>query len=127
MEPFAGSLATFLILTIFVKSAQYVAADATVLGLPVWKAALAIHITAWIIQFIGHGVFEGNSLTIIAMKESIKLPTDLTHILSKHLFLLQEEHLLCLTAGTRLLSQHRYLYSLRFFLLLDTEVSFMSH
>ena len=67
MEPFAGSLATLLILTIFVKSAQYVAADATVLGLPVWKAALAIHITAWIIQFIGHGVFEGNIMAIICI------------------------------------------------------------
>jgi len=65
MEPFAGSLATLLILTIFVKSAQYVAADATVLGLPVWKAALAIHITAWIIQFIGHGVFEGRAPALL--------------------------------------------------------------
>jgi len=65
MEPFAGSLATFLILTIFVKSAQYVEADATVLGLPVWKAALAIHITAWIIQFIGHGVFEGRAPALL--------------------------------------------------------------
>ena len=60
MEPFAGSLASLLILTIFVKSGQYVAAGATIFGLPVWKAALAIHVTAWIIQFIGHGVFEGD-------------------------------------------------------------------
>jgi len=65
MEPFAGSLASLLILTIFVKSGQYVAAGATILGLPVWKAALAIHVTAWIIQFIGHGVFEGRAPALL--------------------------------------------------------------
>ena len=59
MEPFAGGLASLLIITIFVKSSQWVAAEATIHGMPVWKIALMIHITAWIIQFIGHGVFEG--------------------------------------------------------------------
>ena len=31
-------------------------------GVPIWKVALAIHISCWILQFIGHGVFEGNEV-----------------------------------------------------------------
>jgi len=65
MEPFAGGLASLLILTIFVKSGQYVAAEALVFGMPVWKAALVIHVTAWIIQFIGHGIFEGRAPALL--------------------------------------------------------------
>ena len=59
MEPFAGGLASLLILSIYIKSGQFVNAGVSVYGLPVWQAALAIHVVAWIIQFIGHGVFEG--------------------------------------------------------------------
>ena len=36
-----------------------VATGMTVGEIPIWKVALAIHIIGWIIQFIGHGVFEG--------------------------------------------------------------------
>ena len=28
-------------------------------GIAIWKVALAIHICGWLLQFIGHGVFEG--------------------------------------------------------------------
>ena len=59
MEPFAGGLASLLILTILIKSGQFVAEDTTIQGLPIWKVALIIHVTAWFIQFIGHGLFEG--------------------------------------------------------------------
>ena len=39
---------------------QLVAMDFTVgNGIPIWKVALAIHICGWLLQFIGHGVFEG--------------------------------------------------------------------
>ena len=62
MEPFAGSLASLLILSIFLKSSQLVASGAMIYGLPIWQVALAIHVVAWIIQFIGHGVFEGKFL-----------------------------------------------------------------
>ena len=34
------------------------------IGIPIWKAALGIHILGWIAQFIGHGVFEGISLAL---------------------------------------------------------------
>ena len=30
-----------------------------------WKVALAIHVTAWILQFVGHGVFEGRAPALL--------------------------------------------------------------
>lgn len=65
MEPFAGGLASLLILSIYIKSGQFVSAGVSVYGLPVWQAALAIHVVAWIIQFIGHGVFEGRAPALL--------------------------------------------------------------
>ena len=59
MEPVVGGCAAFLIAQIYLLSGELVSTDATVLGAPVWKVALAIHVAAWILQFIGHGVFEG--------------------------------------------------------------------
>ena len=63
MEPFAGGLASVLVLSIFVKSSQAVAARTIIYGLPIWQAALVVHSVAWIIQFIGHGIFEGKLKT----------------------------------------------------------------
>ena len=59
MEPFVGGCATVLLCLILGQTASLVDANTVVLGHPVWKVALAIHITGWILQFIGHGVFEG--------------------------------------------------------------------
>jgi uncharacterized membrane protein YGL010W len=30
-----------------------------------WQAALVIHVVAWILQFIGHGVFEGRAPALL--------------------------------------------------------------
>merc|ERR1719492_694670 len=65
MEPFAGGLASLLILSIYIKSGQFVNAGVSIYGLPFWQAALAIHVVAWIIQFIGHGVFEGRAPALL--------------------------------------------------------------
>ena len=35
--------------------------DTYVMGYPLWKAAIALHVFCWIMQFIGHGVFEGET------------------------------------------------------------------
>ena len=64
MEPFAGSLASLLLLTILVQSSHHVAAGTILYGMPIWKIALIVHVISWIIQFIGHGVFEGTHLII---------------------------------------------------------------
>ena len=70
MEPFVGSCASVAIMAIFVKTGSLVAADAVILGWPVWKVALAIHVAAWILQFIGHGFFEGKYRHILSNRRT---------------------------------------------------------
>jgi len=65
MEPFVGGCATVLLCFILGQTASLVDANTVVLGHPVWKVALAIHITGWILQFIGHGVFEGRAPALL--------------------------------------------------------------
>lgn len=65
MEPFVGGCASALLVFIYAKTGSLVAANAVVLGFPVWKVALAIHVAAWILQFIGHGVFEGRAPALL--------------------------------------------------------------
>ena len=60
MEPVVGGSASLLVSYIFVKTGTLVASGASIGGVPIWQVALGIHIAAWILQFIGHGVFEGN-------------------------------------------------------------------
>jgi uncharacterized membrane protein YGL010W len=44
-------------------------------GFPIWKVALAIHVTAWILQFIGHGVFEGRAPALLDSLDQVELTT----------------------------------------------------
>merc|ERR1712055_827854 len=53
-------------MSILSMSAKLVAMDFTVgNGIPIWKVALAIHICGWLLQFIGHGVFEGRAPALL--------------------------------------------------------------
>lgn len=61
MEPFVGSIGALLIIGLYLGSWKMVSEDWQVGDYPVWQVALAIFIMGWIIQFIGHGVFEGRS------------------------------------------------------------------
>merc|ERR1712110_739620 len=65
MEPVAGGSASLLVTYIFVKSGSMVSSGATIGGVPIWQVALAIHIAAWILQFIGHGIFEGRAPALL--------------------------------------------------------------
>merc|ERR1712110_653095 len=47
------------------QSAKLVALDTHINEIPIWKIALAIHVVCWILQFIGHGVFEGRAPALI--------------------------------------------------------------
>ena len=62
LEPVVGGSASLLVGLILLKSGSLVASGSLILGYPVWKIALAVHITAWILQFIGHGFFEGTTI-----------------------------------------------------------------
>merc|ERR1712018_523520 len=50
---------------LYVHSAKKVGIGAMVAGYPIWNVALTIHVVAWILQFIGHGVFEGRAPALI--------------------------------------------------------------
>merc|ERR1712083_235623 len=65
MEPFAGLIGAVLVSLLSVTAAKLVGTGATFGGHDVLNIAVAIHITAWILQFIGHGVFEGRAPALI--------------------------------------------------------------
>ncbi|KAE8913190.1 hypothetical protein PF005_g10186 [Phytophthora fragariae] len=58
LDVYAGSLGAAIISVCFLGANYFVAEGAKALGVHSMHAALAIHATAWILQFIGHGVFE---------------------------------------------------------------------
>ncbi|KAF0746414.1 hypothetical protein DYB26_009687 [Aphanomyces astaci] len=58
LDPYAGTLAAALIVSMYVWSNVVIADAVAATGESPWRLALGIHVTAWIIQFIGHGVFE---------------------------------------------------------------------
>eukprot|EP00042_Codosiga_hollandica_P008334 m.19164 g.19164 ORF g.19164 m.19164 type:complete len:188 (-) comp30715_c0_seq1:27-590(-) len=53
IEPLAGSIAFFFLFNGARVATAWVAHDHDA-----WKIALGIHILSWVLQFIGHGVFE---------------------------------------------------------------------
>jgi len=65
MEPFAGSLGALGVASVYLATSRlvldptWISQMVTLTGIPVWGTALAIHITCWIAQFVGHGIFEG--------------------------------------------------------------------
>ena len=61
MEPFAGLIGAILVSILCITAAKLVGTGATVGGHDILNVAIAIHVTAWILQFIGHGLFEGMS------------------------------------------------------------------
>ena len=58
MDPIAGSLGALLMLFLNQWTWSLVAAGDPVMNFPLWQPVLLFHIVMWIIQFIGHGVFE---------------------------------------------------------------------
>ena len=82
MDPVAGSLGAGLVSAIYLYSWTYVSKDIPLFGFTAWKVrenpikfnhkpyltfqvALAVHLVGWIIQFIGHGVFEGRAPALL--------------------------------------------------------------
>ena len=63
MEPIAGTLGAILVSMLYIQSAKMVGMGVVIAGYPILNVALGIHIAAWILQFIGHGVFEGTWLS----------------------------------------------------------------
>ncbi|KAK1940041.1 putative endoplasmic reticulum membrane protein C16E8.02 [Phytophthora citrophthora] len=58
LDIFAGTLGAAIISICFVFANYFVVEGAKAMDVHSMHVALAIHATAWILQFIGHGVFE---------------------------------------------------------------------
>ena len=62
LEPFAGLIGATMVFLIYFYSAKLVASEETLGGFggySILNLAIAIHISGWIIQLIGHAIFEG--------------------------------------------------------------------
>merc|ERR1711962_942710 len=65
MEPVVGGLGAILVMALNQWTFDLVQDNSPVFGLPLWKAVLAFHVFCWIVQFIGHGVFEGRAPALL--------------------------------------------------------------
>jgi uncharacterized membrane protein YGL010W len=59
------NLAAILWTAIYYKSAVWAASSAVFFGYSTFQFALGVHVSAWILQFIGHGVFEGRAPALL--------------------------------------------------------------
>ncbi|KAL7684207.1 hypothetical protein Plhal304r1_c037g0112921 [Plasmopara halstedii] len=58
LDIYAGSLGAVIVSFCYIFANFFVIEGANAMGVQSMHVALAIHATAWILQFIGHGVFE---------------------------------------------------------------------
>lgn len=98
MEPFVGGIGSILAVLIYFGTSYLVVADVKVQSIcgetPIWAVAAVVHVTCWILQFIGHYVFEGMYKARMLIISSSYLPFVV-------LFLGQVEHQPFSTAWTR--------------------------
>ena len=65
MDPVAGSLGALLVLYLHQWTGQMVLSGAPLLGYPLWQPILVLHVFLWIVQFVGHGVYEGRAPALL--------------------------------------------------------------
>lgn len=58
LDCIAGTLGALLVFAGYLFANYATVAAPHMFGVPAWKLALPVHVLAWILQFIGHGVFE---------------------------------------------------------------------
>ena len=135
LEPVVGGGASLLVGLILLKSGSLVASGSLILGYPVWKIALAVHITAWILQFIGHGLFEGTIYDFRSFPFLIKLKSSSSYVQHKTLqaripegckiSYFQDALRPCWTVWTRPFWQHHSLSLWKYSSSSDTDRSYM--
>merc|ERR1719431_414529 len=58
MDPVAGTLGALLMIYLNQWTYKMVLSGAPLMGYPLWQPILAFHAFMWMVQFIGHGMFE---------------------------------------------------------------------
>ena len=87
MDPIAGTLGALLVLFLNHWTWHLVAAGDLVMGFPLWQPVLAFFIFLWIVQIIGHGVFEGRAPAILGSWDQAFITAPLFVILETLFFL----------------------------------------
>lgn len=72
---------------IFYKTGTWVASNAFFFGYPVLQVAIAVHVTCWILQFIGHGIFEGRAPALLDSWDQAFITAPLFVLMELALFL----------------------------------------
>ena len=72
---------------IYYKSSIWVATSAVFYGYSTFQAALGVHIIAWILQFIGHGIFEGRAPALLDSWDQAFITAPLFVLMELALFL----------------------------------------
>ena len=86
MDPIARTVGALLILYLNQWTGQLVAAGAPVMGFPLWQPLLAFHLFMWIVQFIGHFVFEGRAPALLESWDQALITAPLFVILEVFFF-----------------------------------------
>ena len=59
MDPVAGGLGACLVSMLGITTGKLAMTEGLLVGgVPAWQVALGIWTSAWVLQFIGHGIFE---------------------------------------------------------------------
>jgi len=65
MDPIAGGLGATLVFASYLGTGILVKTTSSIAGYPLFQVLLGYHVFLWIIQFIGHGVFEKRAPALI--------------------------------------------------------------
>jgi len=65
MDPIAGGIGALLVSVLYVVTGILVKTTPSFAGYPLWQVLLVYHVFLWILQFIGHGVFEGRKPALL--------------------------------------------------------------
>ena len=72
---------------IYYKTGMWVASNAAFFGYSVLQVAIGIHVACWILQFIGHGVFEGRAPALLDSWDQAFITAPLFVLMELALFL----------------------------------------
>merc|ERR1712179_646580 len=65
MDPIAGTIGSAMVLVLYLLTGVLVQSTVTVAGYSLLQVLIVFHVTMWIAQFIGHGVFEGRAPALL--------------------------------------------------------------
>jgi len=87
MDPIAGTIGSAMVLVLYLLTGVLVQSTVTVAGYSLLQVLIVFHVTMWIAQFIGHGVFEGRAPALLDSWDQAFLTAPLFVLLEVMFFL----------------------------------------